>query len=65
MPYVMLTNLQFVFIFVCPVVKSFKKILMHYLAIGNIVVYYTTIIVNTPNKVTDYIELKVVKNWLT
>ena len=65
MPHVMLPNLQLVLFFVCSVVKSFKKILMRRLAMGSIVVYYTTIIPNRVNKVVDCMELKVVKGWLT
>ena len=63
MPYVILPNLQVVFFF-CPVIESFKKIFICRLTMGSIVVYYTTIIPNTLDKVFHYIELGVIKGWL-
>ena len=63
--YVILSNLQVVFLFICPIIECFKKIFMHRLVIGSIVVYYTIIISNTLNKVVNCIELRVVKGWLT
>ena len=57
----MLPNLRLVFFFVCPISKNFKVVLIHRLGIGSIIVYYTTIIPNTPNKVADCMELRVVK----
>ena len=65
MPYIMLPNLQLVHFFVCSVVKSFKKVFMRRLTMGSIIVYYTTKIPNTLNKVADCLELGVVKGWLT
>ncbi len=65
MAYVMLSNLQVVLLFVCPIVERFKKVLMRRLAMGSIVVYRTTIIPNTLNKVADCMELRVVKGWST
>ena len=62
---VMLSNLQLVIFFICPIVESFKKVLICRLAIYNIVVYCTIIISNILNKVVDCIEPKVVKCWLT
>ncbi len=38
---------------------------MHRFAMGSIIVYHTTIIPNTLNKVANCIELRVVKGWLT
>ena len=61
----MLPNLQLVFFFVCLTVESFRKILMHRLAMGSIVVYRTTIIPNTLNKVADCMKFRVVQGWLT
>ena len=65
MPHIMLPNLRLVLFFVRPVVESFKKVLIRYLAMGSIVVYCITIIPNTLNIVADYIELRVVKSWST
>ena len=65
MAYVMLPNLQVVLFFVCPVVESFKKVFMRRLAMGSIVVYRTTIIPNTLDKVANCMEFRVVKDWLT
>ena len=64
MPNVILPNLPLVFFFVCCVVERFKKLHIHHLAMGSIVVYCTTIIPNTLNKVTDCIKLRVAKDWL-
>ncbi len=61
MSYVILPNLRLVLFFVRFIVESFKKVLMSRLAIGSIVVYRTTIIPNTLNKVVDCMELRVVK----
>ena len=52
----MLPNLQLVLFFVCLIVESFKKVLIRRLTISNIVVYCTTIIPNTLNKVADLHE---------
>ena len=60
----MLLNLQLIFFFVYFIIKNFKKVLRYYTAIGNIIVYYMTIISNILNKMIDYIKLKIVKNWL-
>ena len=60
----MLLNLQFVFFFVCLVVESFKKVLMRHLGIRSIEIYYTTIISNIVKKLVNYIEFRVVKDWL-
>ncbi len=65
MTYVMLSNLQVVLLFVCPIVERFKKVLMRRLAMSSIVVYRTTIILNTLNKGADCMELRVVKGWST
>ncbi len=62
MAYVMLSNLQVVFFFVCLIVKRFKKVFMHRLTMGSIVVYRTIIIPNTLNKVANCIELRIVKS---
>ena len=65
MAYVILPNLQVVFSLICAIVESFKKLFMRRLAIGSIVVYRTTIILNTLDKVANCRELRVVKGWLT
>ena len=65
MVYVMLPNLRVVLFFVRPVVESFKKVFMRRLAMGNIVVYRTTIIPNILDKVANCMELRVVKGWST
>ena len=61
----MMPNLQIILFFVSLVIKCFKKIFIHYLAIGNIIVYYTPIIPNISNKVANYIKFRVVRSWLT
>ena len=65
MAYIILPNLRVILFFVCPIIESFKKILMRRLAMGSIVVYHTIIIPNTLDKEANCIELKVVKSWLT
>lgn len=57
----MLPNLQIIFFFIHFVIKRFKKIFIHYLTLGCIIIHYTTIILNALDKVVDYIELKVVE----
>ena len=61
----MLPNLRVVLFFVCPIIESFKKVFMRRLAMGNIVVYYTTKIPNILDKVANCMELRVVKGWST
>ena len=61
----MLSNLRVILFFICPIIERFKKILMCRLAMGSIVVYYTTIILNILNKVANYMKLRIVKSWLT
>ena len=61
----MLPNLQVILFFVCPIVKNFKKVFMRRLAMGSIIVYRTTIIPNTLDKVANCMELRVVKGWST
>ena len=65
MAYVMLSNLQLLLLFVHLIIECFKKVFIHRFARDSIVVYRTTIILNTLNKVANYMELKVVKGWLT
>ena len=59
----MLPNLRVIPFFVCLIVKSFKKVLMRRFAIGNIIVYCTTIILNMLKKVANCMKLRVVKGW--
>ena len=63
MAYIMLSNLQVVLPFVYLIVKCFKKVFMYCFTIKSIVIYHTTIIPNTLNKVANCVELKVVKDW--
>ena len=65
MTYIILPNLQVVLFFVRLIVKNLKKIFMHRLAMGSIIVYYTTIILNILDKVANCMELRVVKGWST
>ena len=65
MTYIILSNLQLLFFFVCLIVKRFEKVFIRYLAISYIVVYYTTIILNAVNKVANYMEFQIFKGWLT
>ena len=61
MIYIILSNLQVVLFFVCLIAKGFKKVFIYCLVMGSIVIYCTIII---PNKIINYIELKVVEVWL-
>ena len=63
MVYVILPNLQVIFLFIHTVVESFKKVFIHRFAIGSIVVYCTTIIPNIKDKVVYCIKVRVVKGW--
>ena len=65
MAYVMLSNLQVKIFFIYVIVKCFKTIFVYYFIMNNIVVYHTIIILNTWNKVANYMKLRVVKDWLT
>ena len=65
MAYVILSNLQVVLFFVYLIIEGFKKVFMYHFAMGNIIVYRTTIISNIFNKVANYIEPRIVKRWLT
>lgn len=57
----MLPDLQVIFFFYS-IVKSLKKIFIHRLGIGCIIIYHTTIILNAQDRVASYIKLKVVKD---
>ena len=59
--YVIFPNLQVVLFFVCSVIENLKKVFICHLAMGNIVVYYTIIILNTLDKQANCMELRVVK----
>lgn len=65
MVYIMLPNLQVVFLLVCPVVERFNKVYMRRFVIGSIVVHRITIISNILKKVANCMEIRVVKGWLT
>lgn len=64
MIYVILSNLQIIFLFIYSIIKYFKKIFTYCFAISNIIVYCTTIISNILNKIANCIKLKIVKNLL-
>ena len=64
MTYVMLSNLQVVPLFVHLIIEHFEKVFIHRLAMSTIIVYHTTIIPNTLNKVANCIKFRVVKGWL-
>ena len=59
----MLQSLRLVPFFICFIVECFKKIFIHCLIIGSIVIYHTPIILNTLNNMAYYIEVRVVKGW--
>ena len=61
MAYIMLPNLQVVLFFVFPIVESFEKVFMCRFTIDCVIIYYTTIILNTLNKVANYIKCRVVE----
>ncbi len=65
MAYVMLLNLRIILFFVYLIVERFKKMFIHLLAMGSMIVYCTNIILNILSKVANYIELRVVKSWST
>ncbi len=65
MTHIMLPNLRLVLFFIRPIIESFKKVLMGRLAMGSIIVYHTTIILNLLNTVADCMKLRVVKDWST
>lgn len=60
----MLPNLRLVLFFISFIIESFKKIFICRFTMNSIVVYYTTIIFNTLNKIADCIKLRRVKDWL-
>ena len=57
---IILSNLQVILFYLCPIVERFKKVFMHCFAMGNIIVYYTTITLNILNKVVNCIKLRIV-----
>lgn len=61
MTYVILLNLQVILFFIYLIIKYFKKIFIYLFAMGTIIVYYTTIILNRSNKGANYIEFKIIK----
>lgn len=65
MTYVMLANLQVILFSICFVLKNFEKVFICCHTMSCIVVYCTTIIPNTLNKVANCIKLRLVKSWLT
>lgn len=62
MAYIIILNLRVVFFFFYSIIENFEKVLICYLAIGNIIVYCTIIILNILKKEFDYIKLKVIKD---
>lgn len=65
MLHVILPNLKLLLVFVDFIIESSKKVLMRRLAIGSIIVYRNTIILNRLNNLADYIKFRVVKDLLT
>ena len=65
MAYDILSNLQVIFLFFYLIIASFKKILNCHLIMSSILVYHTTVILNTLNKMVNCIELRVIKDWST
>ena len=61
MIYIILSELQFVFFFVCFVIKCFEEVFIYHLTISYIIIYYITIISNILSKMTNYIKFKVVE----
>lgn len=58
----MLPDLQFVLFFIDFIIKNFQKIFIHRFAIGCMIIYYTIIISNVPNKFINCIKLRVFKH---
>ena len=58
----MLPDLQVILFFVLLVIESFKKVFMHCLDLGYIIIYHTTIIPNALDKMASRMKLKVVKD---
>ena len=65
MTYVMLPDLRVILFFVYPIIESFEKVFICCLAVGYIIIYRTTIILNALDKITNCIELKIVESWST
>ena len=61
MLHIMLSNLQLILFFTCFIIENFIIAFIYYLTISNIIIYCIVIIANIPNKVIDYIKLKIVK----
>ncbi len=65
MAYVMVSDLQVVLFFVCFIIKNFENIFIRHLVVGYIIIYRTTIIPNTLDKEANYMEFRIVEDWLT
>lgn len=61
----MLSDLQVILLFVYYIVKTFKKVFMHCLTVSCIIIYCTSIILNKLDKIANYMEFRVVKDWST
>lgn len=59
----MLPALQVILFLICPIIENFKKIFMHYLAIGYIIIYRFIIILNVLNKVAHCIKFRILESW--
>ncbi len=62
MAYIMLPDLQVVLFFISPIVESFEKVFIHRFAMGYVLIYHTTIIPNTPDKMTNCVEFRIVES---
>ena len=58
----MLSNLQVILLFVYLIMENLKKVFLCHLAMGNIIVSCIIIIFNTWNKITNYMEIIVIKD---
>ena len=61
----MLLDLQVEFFIFRPIIESFEEVFMRHLAVGYIIIYYITIILNALDNVVSHMELRVVEGWST
>ena len=58
---IMLPDLQVILFFVCFIIESFEKVFMCYFTMSYDIIYRITIILNTLDKMANYIEFMIVK----
>ena len=63
MSYVMLPDLQVIFVLVNFIVKSFQKVFMGRLIIGCIIIYRNIIIPNALDKLANCMKRKILEDW--